>query len=128
MTADVPLSEAARKILHEAPSLVETILTGGEDYEILCAVPPSQSAAFEAQAQAAGILVHPVGTARPGNAPPVFTDGKGRNLVFARPSFQHFSWNGADERFSIARANVIATSYGSASNLVLLGGEACSAN
>ena len=32
-TADVPLSEAARKILYEAPSLLETILTGGDDYE-----------------------------------------------------------------------------------------------
>ncbi len=90
MTADVPLSKAARKILHEAPSLLETILTGGDDYEILCAVPPSQSAAFEARADAAGILVHPIGTARPGNAPPVFKDAEGRCLVVARPSFRHF--------------------------------------
>ncbi|MFZ3324650.1 MAG: AIR synthase-related protein, partial [Methylocella sp.] len=88
--ADVPLSEAARKILHDAPSLLETILTGGDDYEILCAVPPSHSAAFEAEAAAAGILVWPVATARPGNAPPVFKDTEGRSLVFARPSFQHF--------------------------------------
>ncbi|MGH6856093.1 MAG: thiamine-phosphate kinase, partial [Methylocella sp.] len=90
MTADVPLSDAARKILHDAPSLLETILTGGDDYEILCAVPPSQSAAFEADASAAGILVHPVATARPGSAPPVFKDAEGRSLVFARPSFRHF--------------------------------------
>jgi thiamine-monophosphate kinase len=89
-TADVPLSDAARKILHEAPFLLETILTGGDDYEILCAVPPSQSAAFEARADAARILVHPVATARPGAAPPVFKDPEGRSLVFARPSFRHF--------------------------------------
>ena len=89
-TADVPLSDAARKILHEAPFLLETILTGGDDYEILCAVPPSQSAAFEARADVAGILVHPVATARPGAAPPVFKDPEGRNLVVARPSFRHF--------------------------------------
>jgi thiamine-monophosphate kinase len=89
-TAGVPLSDAARKILHDAPSLLETILTGGDDYEILCAVPPSQSAAFEARADVAGILVHPIGTAKPGNAPPVFTDGEGRSLVVARPSFRHF--------------------------------------
>ncbi|MGH6834294.1 MAG: thiamine-phosphate kinase [Methylocella sp.] len=90
MTADVPLSDAARKILRDAPSLLETILTGGDDYEILCAVPPSHCAAFEADAAAAGILVHPVATAMPGRAPPVFKDAEGRNLVFARPSFQHF--------------------------------------
>ncbi|MGH6823422.1 MAG: thiamine-phosphate kinase [Methylocella sp.] len=90
MTADVPLSDAARKILHDAPSLLETILTGGDDYEILCAVPPSRCAAFEAASAAAGILVHPVATARPGNAPPVFKDTEGRSLVVARPSFRHF--------------------------------------
>jgi thiamine-monophosphate kinase len=87
-TADVPLSKAARRILHEVPSLLETILTGGDDYEILCAVPPSQSAAFEARA--AGILVHPIGTAKPGAAPPVFKDTEGRSLVLAQPSFRHF--------------------------------------
>jgi thiamine-monophosphate kinase len=89
-TADVPLSDATRKILLKTPSLLETILTGGDDYEILCAVPPSQSAAFEARADAAGILVRRVATARPGNAPPAFKDAEGRRLVLARPSFRHF--------------------------------------
>jgi thiamine-monophosphate kinase len=89
-TACVPLSDAARNILHKSPSLLESILTGGDDYEILCAVPPSQSAAFEARADAAGISVQPVATAMPGSAPPVFKDAEGRNLVFARPSFRHF--------------------------------------
>ncbi len=88
--ADVPLSDAARKILHDAPYLLETILTGGDDYEILCAVPPSEIAAFGARADAAGIAVHPIATARRGNAPPLFKDVKGRSLVVARPSFRHF--------------------------------------
>jgi thiamine-monophosphate kinase len=90
LTADVPLSKVARKILHEAPFVLETILTGGDDYEILCAVPPSHSAAFETDAAAAGIPVRPVGTARPGNAPPAFKDKEGRNLAFGQPSFRHF--------------------------------------
>jgi len=90
MTPDVPLSDAARKILHEAPSLLETILTGGEDYEILCAVPPSLCAAFESDAAAAGVPVRAISTAMSGNVPPVFKDAKERNLIFARPSFQHF--------------------------------------
>ncbi|HEX3496095.1 MAG TPA: thiamine-phosphate kinase [Methylocella sp.] len=88
--ADVPLSDAARKILHDAPSLLETILTGGDDYEILCAIPRSQSPAFEADAAAAGVPVRPVAAAMPGNTPPVFKDTEGRSLNFARPSFQHF--------------------------------------
>ncbi|MGH6842205.1 MAG: thiamine-phosphate kinase, partial [Methylocella sp.] len=84
--ADVPLSDAARKILRDAPPLLETILTGGDDYEILCAVPPSRSAAFEAEAAAAGVLVRLIGTAEPGKMPPVFKDAEGRSLVLARPS------------------------------------------
>jgi thiamine-monophosphate kinase len=90
MTADVPLSKAARKILRNSPPLLETILTGGDDYEIICAVPPSQGAAFEAGANAAGIFVSPIGTAKPGTAPPLFKATEGRNLVFAQPSFRHF--------------------------------------
>ena len=90
MAADVPLSKAGRTLLRHSPSLLETILTGGDDYELLCAVPPSQSAAFEAKADRAGIAVCPIGTAKLGHAPPVFKDGEGRNLVFAQPSFRHF--------------------------------------
>jgi thiamine-monophosphate kinase len=90
MAADVPLSKAARKLGLSSPSLLETIFTGGDDYELLCAVPPSQSAAFEARANAAGILVRSIGTAKPGQAPPAFSDWNGRSLVFAQPSFRHF--------------------------------------
>ncbi|MCI0468348.1 MAG: thiamine-phosphate kinase [Beijerinckiaceae bacterium] len=90
LAAGVPLSKAARHVLQSSPALLETVLTGGDDYEILCAVPPSQGAAFEADAAAAGIAVRPVATAIPGRAPPMFKDAKGRNLHFERPSFQHF--------------------------------------
>jgi thiamine-monophosphate kinase len=88
--AAVPLSKAARTLARQWPFLLETIMTGGDDYELLCAVPPSGAAAFEAGAIAAGILVHKIGTAKPGDAPPVFKDKRGRSLVFARPSFRHF--------------------------------------
>ncbi len=89
-TAGVPLSGAARKILRVAPSLLETIFTGGDDYEILCAVPASQGAAFEVRADAAGISVRRVGTAKPGSAPPAFKNAQGRSLIFTQPSFRHF--------------------------------------
>ena len=36
--ARVPLSPAAAQALADEPALVEPILTGGEDYEILCAI------------------------------------------------------------------------------------------
>ena len=37
--ARVPLSRAARAALAAEPALIETILTGGDDYEVLAAVP-----------------------------------------------------------------------------------------
>ena len=88
--AYVPLSKAALKLAREWPSLLETILTGGDDYELLCAVPASEGAAFEASARAEGIAVHKIGTAKPGDGPPVFKDKRGQNMVFAQPSFRHF--------------------------------------
>ncbi len=88
--AAVPLSEAAREVLALEPTLIETILTGGDDYEILCAVPPKQGAAFEAAAASAGLSVSVLATAAPGAAPPVFRDAEGRELVFGKASYQHF--------------------------------------
>lgn len=90
MTADVPLSAAAADILKKMPSFAETILTGGDDYEILCSIPPLQGAGFEALASSAGLSVRAIGVAKPGLAPPNFRDKEGRALVFAQPSFRHF--------------------------------------
>ncbi len=50
----MPLSDAARAALQAEPALIDTILTGGDDYEILCAIPPDQAAAFEAAARETG--------------------------------------------------------------------------
>ena len=40
--ARVPLSDAARQALAAEPALIETILTGGDDYEVLCAMAPEK--------------------------------------------------------------------------------------
>jgi thiamine-monophosphate kinase len=90
LIADVPLSTAAQTALRASPLLAETILTGGDDYEILCAVPEAHCASFEAEAAAAGVLVTPVAVAAAGDRPPAFKDKQGKTLAFARPSFQHF--------------------------------------
>jgi len=90
MAADIPLSSAALRLVQRSPLLLEPILTGGDDYELICAVPPSESEAFETKAKAAGVPVRAVGTAEQGEIPPVFKDREGRALIFARPSFRHF--------------------------------------
>ena len=42
----VPLSTAARHAIAADAALVETVLTGGDDYEILCTMPSAKFAAF----------------------------------------------------------------------------------
>jgi thiamine-monophosphate kinase len=86
----VPLSEAARAALTAEPDLIERILAGGDDYEIVCTVPAHAIEAFRAAAAGAGIPVSEIGMAAAGEGAARFADERGRALAFARPSFSHF--------------------------------------
>jgi thiamine-monophosphate kinase len=88
--ADVPLSDAARAAIALAPALLETALSGGDDYEILCLVPPDAAEAFEAAVCEAAIAVHRIGIVVPGDHEPQFRDESGAALAFAAPRFSHF--------------------------------------
>ncbi|MEH3147521.1 MAG: thiamine-phosphate kinase [Methylobacterium frigidaeris] len=88
--AAVPLSAAAREALALDPRLLDTALTGGDDYEILCTAAADAVPALTAGARAAGIPLTVIGTVAEGDAAPVFRDPDGRNRSFARPSFSHF--------------------------------------
>lgn len=57
----VPLSPAARRALHREPELLRSILAGGDDYEILAAVPPEAATAFERAAAAGAVAVTAIG-------------------------------------------------------------------
>ncbi len=66
-------------------------VSGGDDYEVLCAVPAAQSVApITAGGRAVGIAVTAVGTIIEGNGRPRFLDGKGRELALKRLSYSHF--------------------------------------
>ena len=41
--ARVPLSDAAQAAIAADPAMLETALTGGDDYEIVCTVPPAKA-------------------------------------------------------------------------------------
>ena len=60
--ARLPLSPAAQKMLTAEPALLETVLTGGDDYEILAAVSPAALSALQNAAKAAGIALSEIGT------------------------------------------------------------------
>jgi thiamine-monophosphate kinase len=86
--AHLPLSDAANAAISADPALFEIAATGGDDYEILAAVPPENASAFEAAA--AGVGVAFVGVAIEGAGPPRFLGRDGREVSFERGAFSHF--------------------------------------
>lgn len=89
----VPQSDAAKVVIAADPSkeaeLRETALTGGDDFEILCTVPPAKADSFRAAAKAANVSVSEIGVIAAGEGVQ-FRDAQGKALTFKRTSFSHF--------------------------------------
>jgi thiamine-monophosphate kinase len=86
--AAVPFSEAVRAAIAAEPAMLETALTGGDDYEIVLAFAPEKLAAFRAAAEAAGVATTEIGRAQTGEGVRFLRDNKA--LSFARRSYSHF--------------------------------------
>jgi thiamine-monophosphate kinase len=86
--ARVPLSDAARRAIEADPSLIEAILTGGDDYEIVLTIPREIFDAFGRAAEGVGIEVSEIGRVTAGQGVRFLRDGK--TLSFAGPSYSHF--------------------------------------
>ncbi|MCF4125700.1 thiamine-phosphate kinase [Methylobacterium sp. SyP6R] len=86
----VPLSDAARGALAAMPVLVDTALTGGDDYEILCAADPASVPALREASERAGLPLTEIGTVTEGGTPPVFRTADGTVRSFRSGSFSHF--------------------------------------
>jgi thiamine-monophosphate kinase len=87
--ARVPHSDAAKAAFAADPSARETALTGGDDYEILCTVPPAKAESFRAAAKAANVPVTEIGLIAAGEGVR-FLDAQNQPLTFKRTSFSHF--------------------------------------
>ncbi|OPY97185.1 thiamine-phosphate kinase [Bradyrhizobium sacchari] len=88
--ASVPLSAAAAGLIARNVVGVETLLAGGDDYEVLCTVPPAQSDGLIAAGRAVGVAVSVIGTIIAGPERPRFLDGQGQELALKRLSYSHF--------------------------------------
>jgi thiamine-monophosphate kinase len=86
----VPVSPAARAVLTSDPGLIDRLVTGGDDYEILCAVPDARVADFLEQTAAAGVGATVIGSVQEGDDRPVFRDQAGAERHYERGSFDHF--------------------------------------
>lgn len=84
----VPLSPAARAAIALIPGLLETALTGGDDYEILFTVPESAWRALADEAKNAGVPVTAIGKITDGSKADAMLEGMAWQPE--RASFTHF--------------------------------------
>jgi thiamine-monophosphate kinase len=68
--------------------VMETALSGGDDYEIVLTLAPDKLAALRAAAHQAGVAVTEIGCIAAGEGTRFIHHGKA--LSFARPSYSHF--------------------------------------
>jgi len=87
--SQVPLSDPAKAAIAIDPTLIETALTGGDDYEIVCTVAPAKADAFRNAAKTAKVPATEIGEIVAGEGAQ-FLGGDGKALVFKRASYSHF--------------------------------------
>lgn len=88
-TSKIPLSNPAHDAIVGEAALLTTALTGGDDYEVLAAIPEARFTAFAEAAGKAGVPVTAIGRFAEGAGVAVL-DANGKELSFATASFSHF--------------------------------------
>jgi thiamine-monophosphate kinase len=88
--ASIPLSKGASAALTAGAVSFSEIVSGGDDYEVLCTVAPEALQPFAEAASASGVAVNRIGSIVAGKAAPRFLDAKGAELALTRTSFSHF--------------------------------------
>jgi thiamine-monophosphate kinase len=88
-SALVPLSAAGRAAIKADPALIETVLTGGDDYEVALTLPEKRRDLFFAAATAAGVPVTTIGRIERGEGTEV-AGADGRVIALRRQSYSHF--------------------------------------
>jgi thiamine-monophosphate kinase len=86
----IPLSSAAAGLLAHGAIGIETLVAGGDDYEILCTIAEDRFEAFARGAGSAGVPIRSIGTIIAGGSPPRFLDAQGREIALPRLSYSHF--------------------------------------
>jgi thiamine-monophosphate kinase len=87
MADRVPLSDAARAA---GPDWLTTCLTGGDDYELLLAVPPDRSEALLVAAARIGVAVTRIGHFHSGPAKVMVRQASGEPLTLIKGGWSHF--------------------------------------
>jgi thiamine-monophosphate kinase len=85
----IPVSDATRAAIMADAALSEVAYTGGDDYEVLCAIPAAVAQSFQKAAAQAGIAVSPIGWVT-GAGQPVRFLINGSAHHFKQGSYSHF--------------------------------------
>ena len=85
----VPLSFAGRAALDRDPALIEAVLTGGDDYELLFAVPEDRADEISALASKLDFALTRIGHFRAGEGVRII-DAMGDEIEFSSPGYRHF--------------------------------------
>ncbi|MEC9368849.1 MAG: thiamine-phosphate kinase [Pseudomonadota bacterium] len=88
--SSLPLSPAARTALAQGIVSMESLVTGGDDYEILAAVPPRKCAAFERAAAKAGSPVVRMGAIAARSEGVSVLGPDDAPMTFASAGYAHF--------------------------------------
>jgi thiamine-monophosphate kinase len=86
----VPLSSAAEKAVRRDPRLLAALLTAGDDYEIVAAVPGASGPAFEAEAKGKGVALTEIGRLENPEAGLLVLGPDGHALKLDRRGYAHF--------------------------------------
>jgi thiamine-monophosphate kinase len=90
MTQNIPFSPAARKALACEPGLLPSLITAGDDYELVAAVPERCVAAFEAEVEAKQLRFASIAEVGGGDLQVRVLDAKGEKLALSHRGFSHF--------------------------------------
>jgi thiamine-monophosphate kinase len=85
----VPLSDAARAAVEASPDLIHRVMTGGDDYEILCTVAEKNLDRFRKEADSVNVRLSVIGRVVAGTDLPVFRMS-GSERRYDVGSFSHF--------------------------------------
>lgn len=86
---EIPLSSGAKDALARNPALLQTIATGGDDYELAFTAPVSQANAVSEIAGFLGLPINRIGSILEGDEVAVY-DRDGRLITFDKIGYRHF--------------------------------------
>jgi thiamine-monophosphate kinase len=86
----IPLSVVATRLVATGIVGIEALVSGGDDYEVLCAVPEDRFELFAERARLKGVAVSSIGTIIADRSAPKFLDAQGVEITLKRFSYSHF--------------------------------------